>query len=196
MAPDVVVAHNSLLAKTPAKYPYDRTRILTYHYALTKGSYLFRKDNLFQFEKPDKILVGFVPSAAFQGSYTRNPFNILNLDINNIALYVDDISTPSQPMKLSFDDLDYKQAYFNLFTSLGKDGKDVGLNINPEEHPNGYTMFAFDLKGGIGTEYLNLVDLPVEATFGKPLTEAITALIIWKFGDVFAIDLARNIIVK
>ena len=102
-------------------------------------------------------------------------------------------------MKLSFDDLDYKEAYYNLFTSLGKDSKDVGLDISPEEYPNGYTLFGFDLKGGIGTEYLNLVNkanLRVEATFGTALTEAITAVIIGKFSDVFAIDKTRNIIVK
>ena len=62
VAPEIMVAHNAMLAKTPAKYPYDRTRILTY--ALPTGSYLFREDNLFQFEKPDKIIVGFVSSAA------------------------------------------------------------------------------------------------------------------------------------
>jgi hypothetical protein len=81
-----IVAHNGLLSKTPAKYPYDRTRILTY--ALPTGSYLFRANNLFQFEKPDKIIVGFVPSAEFQGSYTRNPFHCFNLNINNINSFV------------------------------------------------------------------------------------------------------------
>ena len=81
IAPDIVVAHNALLAKTPAKYPYDSTRILTY--ALPTGSYLFREDNLFQFEKPERIILGFVASAAFQGSYTRNPFNFLNLSAVN-----------------------------------------------------------------------------------------------------------------
>ena len=197
VAPDVVVAHNVMLTKTPAKYPYDRTRILTY--ALSQGSYLFREDNLFQFEKPDRIIVGFVSSAAFQGSYTRNPFNFLNLNINNIALCVNDISTPSQPMKL-FDDLDYKQAYYNLFTSLGKDGKDVGLGISPEDFPNGYSLFAFDLKGGINKDCLSLIEkknnLRIEASFRENLTEPITCIIVGKFGDVFAIDLARNIIVK
>ena len=143
VAPDIVVAHNNMLMKSPAKYPYDRTRILTY--ALPTGSFLFREDNLFQFEKPDRIIIGFVSSAAFQGSYTRNPFNFLNLSINNIALYVNDISTPAQPMKLSFDDLDYKQAFYNLYTSLGKDGKDLGIDISPEEYPNGYTLFAFEV---------------------------------------------------
>ena len=195
--PEVVVAHNAMLTKTPAKYPYDRTRILTY--ALPTGSYLFREDNLFQFEKPDKIIVGFVSSAAFQGSYSRNPLNFLSLTISNIALYVNDISTPAQPMKLSFDDLDYKQAYYNLFTSLGKDGKDVGLDISPEEYPNGYSLFVFDLKGGINNGFLSLIEkanLRIEATFGTALSEPITCVIIGKFGDVFAIDLARNIIVK
>ena len=197
VAPDIVLAHNALLAKTPAKYPYDRTRILTY--ALPKDSYLFREDNLFQFEKPDRIILGFVSSAAFQGSYTRSPFNFLNLDVNNIALYVNAISTPAQPMKLTFDELDYKQAYYNLFTGLGKDGKDLGIDISPEEYPNGNGLFAFDLKGLFCTEYLHLIDkanLRGEATFGTALTESITAVIIGKFGDIFAIDLARNIIVK
>ena len=61
-------------------------------------------------------------------------------------------------MTLAFHDLDYQQAYYSLFTSLGKDAHDSGLDISPKEYPNGYTRFAFDLKGGVGTEYLNLVD--------------------------------------
>ena len=102
-------------------------------------------------------------------------------------------------MKLSFDDLDYKQAYYNLFTSLGKDGKDVGLGISPEDFPNGYSLFAFDLKGGINKDCLSLIEknnLRIEASFSENLTEPITCIIVGKFDDVFAIDLARNIIVK
>jgi hypothetical protein len=159
VAPNILIAHNTMLIKTPAKYPYDPTHILTY--ALPTGSYLFREDNLFQFEKPNRVIVGFVPSVTFQGSYTRNPLNKkINFKVNNIALYVNDISIPAQPMKLSFDDGEYKQTYYNLLTSSGKDGKDSGIDITPEEYPNGYCLHSFDLKGGINNGFLSLIETP------------------------------------
>ena len=102
-------------------------------------------------------------------------------------------------MELSFDDLDYKQAFYNLYTSLGKDGKDLGIDISPEEYPNGYTLFAFDLKGGVNNGLLSVIEkanLRIEGSFSVGLREPITCVIIGKFGDVFAIDRTRNIIVK
>ena len=105
---------------------------------------------MFQFDKPSQIIVGFVASTAYQGSYTKNPFNFVHKDLNQIALYVNDISLPGQPMQLNFDDNDYLEAYNSIFKSFGVDTQNKGNDISLEAYKKGYTLIAFDLFGGLG----------------------------------------------
>ena len=133
LKPDVLTAQNGM--KSLAIYPYKRSRIQTF--SIPTGSYLFREDNLFQFDKPSQLIVGFVSSNAYQGSYTKNPFNFVHEKINQIALYVNDVSLPGQPMKLNFDKGDYLEAYNSLFKSFGIDTQDKGNNIDVDDYQKG-----------------------------------------------------------
>ena len=136
-------------------------------------------------------------SSAYEGDYTKNPFNFQNLDINHVALYVNDVSIPAQPMKLNFKTGDFLETYATTQRAYGLDqSKHLDNDIKTTDYNGGYTLFCFDLMGGIGNDYLQVMDksnVRLEVHFSTPLAEAMTAVIIGEFPDVFAIDSSKNI---
>ncbi|XP_045158110.1 uncharacterized protein F54H12.2-like [Mercenaria mercenaria] len=83
----VLVAHDRLIQDTPASYPYLRTDIKTT--SIASGQFSYSADDIFQGLVPSKLIVGLVPSAAFNGDYTQNPFNLKHYNCSSIGLYVD-----------------------------------------------------------------------------------------------------------
>lgn len=192
---DMLLAQNSAIVKQPAMYPYIRSRVQTY--ACPTGSYIFREDNLFQFEKPQRVIVGFVDSNAYQGSVAKNPFNFQHKKMTQIALYLNDVSVPWQPVQVDLTNGNYLELYQTLFTCFGIDGKDKGNDITLEDYKEGYTLIAYDLSGAINNSSLPIVErssLRIEAHFKDALTTDITAIIYGQFPDVFQIDQVRNVI--
>ena len=105
--PEIVVAHNKVLMMSPALYPYDRHRIQTY--ALSQNSYIMREDQVFQREIPQKMVITFVSSEAYNGKYSLNPFNFQHYTLNTLGIYFNDIALPWQPIKLNMETGDYLQ---------------------------------------------------------------------------------------
>ena len=193
--PEILMAQSNALSKSPALYNYDRSRIQTY--GIASGSYLFREDNVFQYEKPTRVVLGFVTSQSFSGSLTQNPYDFQNLDVSQVALYVDDLSLPAQPMKLNFPNKDYLEAYYSMISGLGLDIQDRGNDITIDEYDSGYCFFVFDLRGGLGNGTLSTLEkrnIRIEVNFRTPLPNPITALVYGTFADVFQIDKARNVL--
>ena len=194
--PALAKAQEEVLQKHEAIYPYRRIQT----YGIGKGSYQFREEALFQYDKPQRVVAGFVLSSAYEGDYASNPFNFQNLDINHIALYVDDVSIPAQAMKLNFSSSDYLEAYGTIARAYALDqSKHLENGISPYDYSGGYALFCFDLMGGIGNEYLQVLDkvnARLEVHFNNPLTEPVTAVILGEFKDVFSINASRNVKIR
>ena len=194
-APAILAAQHELMTKTPAKYPFVRTR--TQLCAIPKGSYQLYEENIFQFQCPARLVIGFVNSSAFSGSLTLNPFNFKHLNTTSIALYVDGVSVPSEPMLLNFESGSVMDGYHSLFSALNIDNDNgKGLNINRSDYSKGFTLFAFSLMPGDDGYLMSkkVSNLRLEAQFKEATTEAVTAIIVGYFPDYFEIDVTRNII--
>ena len=81
-------------------YPFKRFVVKTY--AMAAGLYSFTKDDLFQGDVPEKIIVGLVSSAAAHGDYTKNPYHFQTFQCNYVGFYVNGQSTPSQPLQPNY----------------------------------------------------------------------------------------------
>ena len=170
--PRVLLAQNAALAHKAIKYAYDRERTQTF--SLPKDSSFLNEEHLFNYEVPTKIIVAHVATEAYLGSYKRNPFYVQNCEVTSIALYLNDYSLPSQPMRLDFANSDYLQAFYNIYTGFDIDLQDRDVTITPEEFFHAYAYFVFDLKAGFGQNYLQLINkgnLRLEINYKKPLSE-------------------------
>ena len=157
--PAVIYGHSEILKSTNAKYPFMKTdcRIQS----IAAGSTSFHWDNMFQGQKPGRIIIGFVKSIGVSGDYKTQPFNFENCDIQSIALYVDGLAVGGQPMKLDFNEAGgsaVMRAYTNLFTTTGKWNRDSGNDIKRADFIRGLSLFAFQLEPYFSHhgEYLSL----------------------------------------
>ena len=173
--PAVIFGHSEILKSENAKYPFMKKEMRVQ--SIPKDSSSFHWDNLFQGQKPTRIIVGFVDSQAVSGAYNKNPYNFENCDIQSICLYVDGLPIRN-PLKLNLsktDGVSAINAFANLFFWNGTWNKDRGNSINRDDFASGTTLFAFELEPNYSQhgEYLSLVksgNVRLEVQFGSALT--------------------------
>ena len=158
--PAVIYGHSEILKTSNAKYPFTRGECRIQ--SIPSGSTSFHWDNIFQGQKPSRVVIGFVLSKAVSGDYKANPFNFINCEIQSICLYADGIPVGGNPIKLDFTASNgptVMRAYTELFQSTGKWKQDAGNDINRDDFITGQTLFVFQLEPYFSEHgsYLSLV---------------------------------------
>jgi hypothetical protein len=82
VAPSVVLGHAAALRKGTAKYPIKRAEVKVV--AIPQGSLGEPKDNLFQGQVPNKVIIGFVDHDSFNGVYNKSPFNFKHKNLSHL----------------------------------------------------------------------------------------------------------------
>lgn len=200
--PAVIFAHSEMLISTNAKYPFTRTDCR--QQSIPQGSVSFHWDNLFQGQKPDRVVVCFVDSAAVSGNYGKNPFNFQNCGVKNITLFADGIPTNGAPSKLSFNSTKgstFVRAYTDMFQNYGKWKNDSGNNISREDFESGYCLFTFQLQpySDNRDDFLYLVktaNVRLDVDFAQPLPRTMSCIVYSENSSIFQINKERDIIVE
>ena len=144
VSPVIALAHEKTLEKTNAVYPIVKTvmRVFT----ASAGALFFQEDHLFMDRVPNKLVIGFVKAAAYNGALGLNPYNFEHCDLNFIRLYHNGTSIPGKGLRPNYEDGQYTDAYMSLFTGTNSAWTDVTCGIRLEDYPRGYTLYAFDLS--------------------------------------------------
>ncbi|XP_032228215.2 uncharacterized protein F54H12.2-like [Nematostella vectensis] len=159
---------NEMLRHNLAKYPLTTAVVNTEQIESGKRSILFR--NLFNGLVPKGMIFGIVQDAAYNGSYTKNPFNFQMPQLSSIGVKVDGNETPISSLKnVGGEAIDL---YHLLFDNVCGPYRGRGLNISREEFKNGYALFPFDFtaaanasSGYFQPQYKGVVTL--ELTFSE-----------------------------
>lgn len=200
--PAVIFAHSEMLNTTNAKYPFTRTDCRMQ--SIPQGSSSFHWDNLFQGQKPDRVVVCFVDSAAVSGQFGKNPFNFQNCGIKHITLFADGMPTSGAPSKLAFNPTKgstFVRAYADLFQNYGKWKNNSGNNISREDFVTGYCLFTFQLQPYFENrdEYLFLLktaNVRLDVEFSQALTKTMTCIVYSENSAIFEINKERDIIAE
>lgn len=184
----VLIAHEKLIQDTPAAYPYLRTEIKTT--AIATGQFSYSADDIFQSLVPSKLIVGLVPSASFNGDYTKNPFNFKHYDCSFVGLYVDGQSLPSQPMQPNYAADQYMECYRTL--ALYRND----LNISKQDYKKGYCMYVLDIDPYYAFNTKRKGHCRLELKFAKALPESVILIMYATFPEVLSIDKSRAVYVK
>lgn len=94
---------------------------------------------------PKQIIVGMTLTTAAKGKYNQNPFNFEHFGLNRIALKVNAIRVPQEPLEPNFDKGHYMREYVHTLANCGKWRSEVSNSITPLNFASGVTLFAFDL---------------------------------------------------
>ena len=200
-----------MLKQTPALYPIRRVecKILTVPSNLPTT----RQDNIFSGLIPKTFVVGFVTAKAAGGVYGRNPYNFAHFGITSLSLTANGEEIPFKQLTLKYpkkkngeidttagedDALDFDEAYNTLFSGTGKIYSNGGLDIDRDDYPGGYALYAFDLIPDMckSSQYFNTVQrgsLSLALTF-KSQSEPLALVCYGDFENVIRIDAERNAI--
>ena len=201
-----------MLKQTPALYPVRRVecKILT-----VPGNFpTTRQDNIFSGIIPKTFVVGFVAVEAASGVYTRNPYNFAHFGVTSLSLTANGEEIPFKQLTLKYPKdadgkidttagedavLDFDEAYNTLFSGTGKIYSNAGLDIDRDDYPGGYALYAFDLTPDMckSSEYFNTVQhgsLSLAITFEKATEHPLAMVCYGDFENVIRIDSERNAI--
>lgn len=195
--PSVLLAHQKVLASTTAKYPITRAEVKV----LTIPSGIQGKtlDNIFLGQIPKRCIVGFVDNTAFNGSYSKNPYDFDNYGINLFSLYIDGVQIPSKALQPVFSNNLFTSTYHTLFSGTGIHFLNEGNGISRNEYSKGYCLMAFDLTPDLSansTAHWNLIkhgSVRLEVRFEKELKNTVNCIVYAEFDNIIEIDKNRNV---
>lgn len=178
--PALIYEHAEVLQKITALYPYTRTKIKMM--AIPTGQVTFNWDNMFQGIRRNKLVVAFVDSVAVAGTYSTNPFNFKDYELNRIGLYVENIPIGGNPLRLNFDKSSGQTilpAFSSMFEVMGKWMQGLGNQIEKDGVGQGYAFYCFDIDPRITSQesYTTLFkqgNTRIEAQFSKALPNTVT----------------------
>ena len=201
-----------MLKQTPALYPVRRVecKILNVPSILPTT----RQDNIFSGIIPKTFVVGFVAVEAASGSYAKNPYNFAHFGVTSLSLTANGEEIPFKQLTLKYPknpngtidtsagedaELDFDEAYNTLFSGTGKIYSNAGLDIDRDDYPGGYALYAFDLTPDMckSSQYFNTVQrgsLSLALTFGKATEHPLAMVCYGDFENVIRIDAERNAI--
>ena len=201
-----------MLKQTPALYPVRRVecKILTVPENLPTS----RQDNIFSGIIPKTFVFGFVAVDAASGVYTKNPYNFAHFGVTSLSLTANGEEIPFKQLTLKYPkdadgkidttagedaELDFDEAYNTLFSGTGKIYSNAGLDIDRDDYPGGFALYAFDLTPDMckSSEYFNTVQrgsLSLALTFSKATQHPLAMVCYGDFENVIRIDAERNAI--
>lgn len=195
LSPTAHLGTMKILEKSTMKYPV--RRVMCKVFSVSKGSLTLNHENLFLGQLPKRVVIGCVDNDAYNGQYSKNPYNFKHNKINFVSMYVDGRQVPSKPLTPDFEKDRFVRSYMSLFTSTGMFGEDVGNGLTREAYAGGSTMFGFDMtpdmsEGG----HLNVIkhgNLRLEMHFADALETTINVVVYAEFDNLIEIDRTRNV---
>ena len=191
------LALSTLLIKENALYPFDRVRC----HQQTFRSASFDFEQLLSGAIPTHLLIGFVSSAAAQGTANVNPFNFQNFGLTKLQVNAAGHNFPQKEYAPRFNDngltgAQVSREYQTLMMLAHKGFGAEGLLFSMADFCGGYALYGFDLTpdldyGHWSPSYRG--DIAVHGAFAAQPAADVTLVLLSLTPSVFEISGDREI---
>jgi hypothetical protein len=176
---NIVQQHQRLLAADhPVILPFRKTEIVTFAFANNLNAISVK--NMISGTLPRSVIIGFVHSDDFHGTFDTNAYNFRHLDIDFLQLDVGGVYLPPHPYKPDFTNNLYQREYRDFFDNIGISQANGGNMINSVLYKEGCTLFAFDLTpdlcNGFHVHPRHNGNITLDVHFKNPLKKAINVI--------------------
>ena len=192
--PNIILHHHQLLNKNiKIRMPFKKSEIKTYTIASQVTSTSI--DNMFHGKLPCNLIFTMIDNASLS-MRNSNPLNFQPFNLNYFAVYVNNQSTPIQPLHMDFMNNNYSEAYVEFLKNLGVYGQDVGLIVSKEAWRSNCFMIPLNLsplnKLDECKHHLNDGTIRFELKFKSPLSKAVTVIFYAEYDSTLEIDKNYN----
>jgi hypothetical protein len=194
---ETLLAHAMTLKESPAKYPIRRKtmRMIT----VPAGVSEFSRDDIFQGNKPDRVIIAGVKGTAAAGSYTQNPFNFDPCQLQRLTLTVNGRPAPFAGIDINHGDNLNIEAYLGMFIGTDRTTGPGSVNITRGEFGTGYAIYCFDLTSSQqASAWYRTADadnsVNIKFNFAQGTTESYTFFILASYHNTIEINERREIL--
>jgi hypothetical protein len=193
---NILTAQASVMLKTPAKYVINKVEAKVLN--MTSGYQAVNFDNVFLGGIPTRVIMFMVDVAAYEGDYTRNPFEMKHNGLNYLVLYKNGIPCPAQPYQPDFTNDRYLDCWDDMQHCLELWNSNKSNGITLEKYKSGFTFFAWDLspeKAGSASNFsiLQQGTLNIEVKFSAALTTNVNLFVYGETKQLVEIDFQGNV---
>jgi hypothetical protein len=193
----VLEAHNVALGKSNAKYPICRSHVKAFN--INSGNIDVSIDNAISGQLPRRVFLAMVTNDAFNGNYTKNPFNFEHFKLNHLAIYLDGEQYPLNAYKPNFEQKLYVREYMGLYEALNQLNTDSTLTLTKSQWAAGNTIFGFNFAPDLADDcnkmgYANPIrkgSLRIDLKFASALTETINVLLYCEYDNIVELTADR-----
>ena len=195
--PVVTIAHEmSLKNGIRGLFPYMKMsfRSRTWDKDLSSGMC----DDIFNGRVPNLLMMVMVSNSDYGGNINTNPFNFGFFDVRALGLTINSRLYNGRQLLVDMSEGDCCEALAYVHQNLRRWGRDKGLVLGRDDWAGGKALFVFDLEGLGSNAAFPLVQqgsLSLSMNFGAGGPGSNISLLFFGFSrDVFAIDVARNVL--
>lgn len=197
LSPTVLNQHSAKLNRGDRmKIPIRRTELKAFN--IPQGNLSVVKEGVIAGQLPKRCVVGFVDTKAYQGDITKSFNNFKHLNLNYLALTVDNQQFPSpRAFTPNFAKKDYLRCYESILTGTGIRGDNRSLEITTESYAKGHALYMFNLSPSepdcFASDLIRNGNIRLEARFANALTVPVTGILFCEYDSVIEIDRDRVI---
>lgn len=200
--PNFVASVEKMLLEHPIEYRIKDSSIT--NFSLPSGISNYSNDNLFYSGNvPERIIIAFVMTDAFNGVANKNPFSFKHLNIQSLKLMKNGLPYPYPEIITNFQESpnSFLSAYHLFMNSLGADYNSHTTSITPDEFHKGFYMYSFLMAPDqeSGTDLLTLSNKPsqirLEIRFGEALKAPVQMLVYFENETSLQMNIKREAIV-
>jgi hypothetical protein len=190
----VVEGHLVALSKSNAIFPIRRANPIPT--TINKGTMDAIIDNVYRGKLPKRAFIGLVTHAAYNGSYTLNPYNYQHFNMNYLAFYLNGVQYPEKAFQPDFKKGLYIREYSSLFEATNQTITDSCITFDRRDYTKGNVLigvnFTPDLSPGCcATGYTSPPKygaLRIHIRFSEPLAQTINLITYLEFDDIIEIN--------
>ena len=197
ITPSLSLAIERTLDLQPALYPMVRTETRVFHITDDRADAMV--DNLYGGVLPKRVTIGLVKNEAYNGDYSKNPFNFEHFGLTRAELFCDGERFPWNELNLDCSKDEFLQGYYTLFTGADALDAETSCGISRGEYLDGNALICYDLTPDQSAASANHVcperngNLRVKLHFSQKLPKSVNLIALFEFDCVMAIDKARKV---
>ncbi len=140
---------------------------------------------------PKQVIMGFVQTKTFHGTYNKQPYNFHHANVSRVNLRLNNTSIPNEALEMDWDRQLIERYITHVYRNTGKYQRG-SIYFTKNDFMNGYALFPFDLRpdkcNGLHLHAGRTGNLDAEFMFKNGLEEDFMLIIYSFFDQVITID--------